>query len=1180
MKLKPTMNTFPIRETRKIKFLRMKLTLLFLVCMVGGYSQVKISLNCENRKVSEVFNDIRKQSGFIVIYESSDMNPGMKVSLKLKDAGIHEVMKAILQGTDLTYTISEDYIAISKKDAASDKSEKFVNISGRVTDKDGNPLPGATVLIKGTTKGTTTDANGNYAIKVPEGSVLVFSFVGFHKQEISVSPENTEINVVMEQKAAELGEVAVISTGYQLIKPEQSTGSIATMRTKEYNSRINTTDFLTGLENRIPGLLINNDIEFENNSLFQIRGISTINGNKQPLIVIDGFPTELSLDMINPNEIESVTVLKDAAAATIYGARSSNGVIVIERKKAKAGKVNVNFRATAGFTPKENYERYRWDKDGSNTFINYYRDYYDDFSDDDDDGIPFYVWLFIDNPRLGWAYTYPEPGLIIAQLNAYEITEEEANQQFEELGSYNNTDDYSRLFLRTAVTQTYNLDISGGNENALYYITANYTASNLSEIKNDNSRFMLSGRSTINFSKRFSLELTTDFQESKTNSVPVPDINSVYPYERFQDDNGNHLPLYNGSNANPYYNDAMMSLGLLDNMYYPLVDINEISTKTYTLNNRITANFRYNIGRGFTLNFGGVYEASHTDTKYLAGENSSVVHQYVNYYAENGDDGIIFNIPKGSFLKQSKSSRKSYTLRAQLNYDKQINKDHSLNLILGGELRDVLDKSNTASYFGYNDQTLLHQPVDYETLLGTPFRKTYAQNNPQLSYNNLFKQGYTDDRYVSLYSNVVYAYKGKYSFTGSIRIDQSNLFGTDPKYRYKPLWSVGAGWNIHKENFMQDIEWVKSLKLRMAYGFNGNVAKNSLPQVIAKADLNDYDITSITPMLNLLSYANSGLRWEQTRNFNVGLDYSIFKSITGSIDYYIKKSTDILANDQIDASKGGTSAIINQASIRNSGLEISLHADWISRKNFNWNTGLILSHNSSKVLEVYNEFVTGENPPAGYYINSSYTNYLDGYNVGAMFNYQYAGLDSEGGILIYDKNGETKELSSKLDIRDIDYVGSSIPAFNLGLSNRVDIGNFYVYCMINYYGSFKVRVPVPDPSVTRPLEGAGNYWKETGDEADPDMLPALHYQYASKLVYTDKYTVNGAYLTLGDLTAAYSFRDSKWVKRTGISNLEVRAQASNLFTVGFNDYNYSVATGSYAKSYLTPTYTIGLYVNF
>ena len=305
--------------------------LFFFQLHASAYSQqTKLSLKLENVSLQKVFTEIEKMSDFSFVYNVKDLKNTAKVSINFTDASIEEILAACLKNTNIQYSINDKHIIITKKQTEPEK----IKIKGKVTDEQNNPLPGATVLIKGTLQGTTTNADGCYAIKIPRTSVLVFSFIGFQKREITVSAEDTEINVVMQEAATELGEVAVISTGYQLIKPEQSTGSVATMRAKEYDSRINTTDFLTSLENRIPGLLINNNIEFEENSLFQIRGISTINGDKNPLIVIDGFPTELSLDAINPNEIESVTVLKDAAAATVYGARSSNGVIIIERKKS------------------------------------------------------------------------------------------------------------------------------------------------------------------------------------------------------------------------------------------------------------------------------------------------------------------------------------------------------------------------------------------------------------------------------------------------------------------------------------------------------------------------------------------------------------------------------------------------------------------------------------------------------------------------------------------------------------------------------------------------------------------------------------------------------------------------------------------------------------------------------
>ncbi len=1168
-------------------FLVMKLTILILILacvqVFAKVSAQKINLSVKNAPLTKVLDNIHRQSGYSIFYDKELVRKVTDVSVEIKNAIVETALNEVLKDKPLTWSIVDQTIVIKQKETPkSDVASPIetppppIIITGRVTNAKREPLPGVSIFIKGTTNGTIADAGGNFRLQITvNDKTLVFSSVGMKKKEVVIAGR-TIINVVMEEEMATLEEVSVISTGYQKIKPEQSTGSISTIQLKDYDSRINTTDFLLGLQNKIPGLLIDNDITFEGNSLFQIRGISTIFGNKQPLIVMDGFPTELTLDKIDPNEIESVTVLKDAAAATIYGSRSSNGVIVIERKKAKAGKVNVTFRTTASFRPKENYDRYRWDKDASNTVINADKIFLANTSS--------MGWYLMTNPNYSDVYYNTPSAQIMAhwRSSSSPISLAERDKELTELGSYNNTKDYSRLFLRTATTQTYNLGISGGNENALYYITANYINNAASQIKNDYNQFHLSGRTMLKFSKRLSMDLTTDFQKQNVNSVPVPDIHSFYPYEHFQDADGNPLATYSGSYGNSYSNSNLLSKGLLDNLYYPLEEINEVSNKTTTLNDRITANFRYDIGNGFNLNFGGVYEVTRTDQNHLASVNSAEVRQYINRYTVYDAINKRYTslVPTGAYLRQQTASNESYTLRAQLNYDKKITQDHSLNLIVGSEIRDVLEKSSAESYFGYDDQTLIFQPLDFTVIQA--FSPSYARNNKVLSYADLFSIGYSDNRFVSLYSNLVYSYKSKYSLTGSIRIDQSNLFGTDPKYQYKPLWSVGALWNIHKENFMQNMNWAKSIKLRTAYGFNGNVAKNSLPQVIAVSGLTNSLSSSYTlSMLSLLSFANSGLRWEQTNNFNIGMDYELFKGISGSIDYYTKKSTDVLANNKIDATKGGISAIINRASIRNNGFEFKLDADWITTKKFNWNTGLVFAHNGSKVLDVYNTNIASSTTSSYKYVYGSNANYLKGYAVGAIFAYRYAGIDAQGNPLIYDKDGNARKFFTGTDngVKDVVYMGSSIPTFNLGLSNRVDVGNFYFYCMVNYFGGFKIRVPVPFARDKQPLEGANNYWKVAGDELISDILPAIGNTYYSYLQYTDRYIVNGAYMTLSDLTASYAFRNSKWLKKEGI-RCEVRGQASNILTVAFNKYNFSKATGSYEKSYLTPTYTIALSFNF
>lgn len=1155
--------------------LTMKITTLLIFAVLfqlSAASRAQITIVDKQITLERVFKEIEKQAGYDFFYNNDLIKNISPVSLNLKNASITAVLDASLNGLPLHYKVVENSVVITKKnDVNAAQKPLLLSVEISVLDEFGKPIPGVSIVSKrkGSSVGMTNKEGKFTVLDAEDGDVLIFRFLGYAIKTVTIG-KSRSIELRLEPIESKLDEVQ-ISTGYQYIKPEQSTGSVTVMRNKEYDSRINTTDFLTALQSRIPGLLVNNDIDFEGNSLFQIRGISTINGNKQPLIVIDGFPTELSLSSINPNEIESVTVLRDAAAATIYGVRASNGVIVIERKKAKVGKPNVAYRATLSVTPKENYERYRWDPDGSNTLIEHSKELYN--------GIGSTAYSFMIAPTFGTLFTYPMPYAIIARNLAGVITNEEANSQFETLRQYNNAGDYSDLFLRSATTQTHNINVSGGTENATYFINGRYNNSALNKIKNGGKLFELSARTNLKLSKRLSVELNTNFQESKDVGAPVPDINTLYPYESFSDANGNPLSTYRGSKISVFYNDVIKGLGLLDNLYYPLQEVDLVSDKRHSISNRFIANFKYDMGKGFKLTFGGVYETATTDARHLANENSSEVRQIINRYTEiTTANTLVLNVPKGDYLKQTTNKSEGYTIRTQLDYNKQINADHAINLISGLEMRRQVESGSSTANLGYSDQTLLQRPVNYSLIQSGSYVSIYGRNNPALVYDDLFKQAYVENRFLSGYLNAVYNYKGKYSLTGSARIDQSNLFGSDPKNRYKPAWSVGAGWNIDREKFVQPLNWINSLKMRAALGFNGNIAKNVLPQVIASAKINSFDYSLNS--LGLLSPANSRLRWEQTFNFNLGLDYRIFENVSGNIDYYVKKSVDILATNEVDPTRGVTSATINESTIRNGGLEISLNADWIKQRTFNWNTGFIFSKNMSKILKVYNVNVP-PNSKSFTYATGNRTAYLEGYAVGGIFNYRYAGIDNTGKVLIYDKDGNTKNFDvNDQGLDDVDYVGSSIPAYNIGLSNRVDIGDFYAFAMINYFGSFRTKIPLLDPAATRPLKGANNFWRKPGDENIPDVMPALNTGYSSYLAATDRFVVDGTYFTLGDVTIAYSFRKSNFVKKARLSNLELRAQASNIYTFALNKHNYSVATRSFEKSYLTPTYSAALVVNF
>ena len=1170
------------KRTRVVKFASL-IVITFLLQASVAFAQ-EVTIKAVNTSLKNVFTEIRRQTGYNVLCTTDILNNAKPISLNLSKIPLADALKQIADQENLVFTIENKSIIIKKKvqnntpGTPKNPAASSNSITGHVVDTLSKPIPGATVKLSPGRFEVSTDKAGLFVFRdVPPGSyMLTITSIGYQRMQMNLDVNDNEkinyLSFALKESVSTLADV-VVTTGYQYIKPEQSTGATVSIGTKEYESTINT-DFLSGLVNRLPGLVINNDIKFTsstygttNNGLFNIRGLSTLLGNQNPLIVLDGYPTELAIGDINPNEIKSVTVLKDAAAAAIYGVRAANGVIVIERKRAAIGAPRFAFRSTWSVTPKENYTNYRWAP--ADTYIKY---------------------ADITTPSIPWSF-YVQYGIptdpisaLVGQRDAGILTQQQMDQQLAALASYNNNKDYSRLFTRNAFTQQYNLDISGGTDKALYYITAGYIGNRLNQIKNNNGQYQLSGRTTLNFTTKFSLDLMTEFLDKTSDSAPVPDISQFYSFEKFQDQQGNPLATYAGSNVLPQYNAARMAQGYLDNMYYPLGDVNQINTHMHTTDNRITANFKYLLGQGFKLSVGGIYESSSTSQRYLASAQSSIVRQAINTYTDASTNPFTYNIPMGDYLQDTQSSFKSYTVRAQLDYNKSLGADHSINAIIGTEVRGEINQLSSAPFFGYSDQTLVSQPVDYAEVLNNSPAITYIYNN-YLSYNNLFIQQYTDDRYVSGYFNAVYAYKDKYSLTSSVRIDQSNIFGQDPKYRYKPLWSFGVAWNIEKENFMKNVTWVNALKLRISKGTSGNIAKSSLPQVVASPTLN-YVTSPTSTALSLLTPANSGLRWEQTDNFNIGLDYTLFKRIHGSIDYYNKTSKDLLGSAQTDATKGVSSAYINQASIRNEGLELNLHADWISNSKFNWNTGISLSRNTSKVLDVYQS--TTYNPgTAPLILTQMATGYMKGYPVGEQFSFRYAGLNNQGYPMVYDPSGKAVLLNSSSNPGMGYFVdeGSYIPVYNIGLSNRWDIGNFYLYVMTNFYGGFKVRVPYPTPDAVRPITGAENFWTKPGDEANPNEVMGstsglIYTNYGNTIPYLDKYTVNGAYMTLSNLTASYDIAKAPFIKKLGFTHLELKLQAANVYTIGFNRYNWSQATGSFTKNYLTPTYTVGLFTNF
>lgn len=1068
----------------------------------------------------------------------------------------------------VTFSVSAETKAHIQQDTVKQSQRYLV----QVQDETGSPVSKTTVSFQKII--LVTDENGKINLpKLPSETLIKFSAVGYNTMNLKFSQIlKNGGKVTLTTAENTLNGVDVISNGYTTIRKEQSTGATSTITTKAFESRINL-NVLDGLQNRIPGLQINNDIQYKGNPILQIRGISTLTANANPLIVVDGYPTELTLSAINPNEIKSITVLRDAASAAIYGVRAANGVIVIERKKAEIGKPNFTFISTVSITPKEDYSTYRYANSKANVDYELVDPY-----------IPSIRGI---NTMLGRSNPITPVTFLLFQKELGNITESELNSKLDSLRSYNNADDFSRLFQRTAVTQQYNLQMSGGNDKATYFLSGNYMRNATNNKTENNQNFVLSSRGTYKISEKLFTSLSMDLTQSNSESGVIPSLAGFFPFEQFADQQGKPLPTFYNSTTNPLYNAARLKEGFMDNMYYPLSELNLVHNNNKGLNNKILGDIIYSVLPSLKLKVGGVYERNSNEFKHFAEENSAEARRLFNAYVKPNDDasGFVYNLPKGGILRKTNTNMSSYTLRAQFMFDKKITPKSELNFVLGGEMRKQVISGSTSSIYGYNDQTLLQSPVNLSSLTSQAWYSQYFTRNSILdSYSGLFNESFTDDRFISSFGNGIYTYLDRYSLSGSFRIDQTNLFGTDPKFRYKPLWSFGFSWNAKKEKFLKDIDFVDDARIRASYGHNGNISKNSIPNLIAAYTTNIRTIPTITA-LSLSSLGNPSLRWEDTENTNIGLNLSLFKRINIALDYYNKYGKDILGNAPLDPTKGNSSAILNASTLRNTGIELKLDIDWIKKtvyNGFSWNSGIVLSRNTNKVISVFNQ----SGLLSTSYVDGSQL-FIKGYPIAPIFSYQYTGLNSSGIPEILDQNGTKKTLTYGNDqgLKDIQYLGSAIPTINGGWSNRLDFGPFYVFCMIDYFGGFKTRVSPLFPSAVRPLKGAENFFREAGDETKTDILGVGDYtaegynEGYTVYQYANKFTVRGDYFVLRDVTLSYTLPNQK-SKKLGLNSIELKFQASNIYTFGLNKYNYSIATGDFARTRLVPTFTLGVFTTF
>ena len=1146
--MKSIVSAIPAGKNNYLKRFLFLMACVLILGNVGWAQQPAITVHAQNQSLKEVLQEIERQSGHSFIYSSSTINVNQKINLNCDGLSLEKTLEQLAAIADVTWSLSGKQIMLAPvskplSTAATAEGPQGAaanrTIRGNVKDEQGEPIVGASVFFKGTTVGVATDIDGNFTLRTTApNQTLVASFVGCNNVEIRVLAKQEVYNFTLKPESKMIEEVII--TGYQTISKERATGSFAIVSPKDMEGKLQT-NIMDRLEGKVAGLT-------SNRGDITIRGVSTFNGDKNPLYVVDGVPFEgepgkktTPLDLLNPSDIVNITVLKDATAASIYGARSANGVIVITTRNGSTGPVRVNYNGTIKLQglPDRDYAN----KMSSSELVDFQKmmiESYPNVNRYDANQFQNDVQLLLLDHRDG--------KLSDAELEA-------------KLKPYRNRDRYDQVvdeFLRKrSLTHQHNLSFNGGSDIYRYNFSVNYTGTAPYEKEQIKNRVGFNIKNTFDFFKWFTLDagiIGSHVSADYDNGVIGMDLlnTGISSYYMLRDENGNPNQFYKTKSQAEI--DRLKSIGLMDETYVP---VNEMGSSHYTEKSKyLNLNFgaTFKIMEGLKINLRYQTENTTGYTKQYDSKNALAVKTMINDAAVRKDDGNFeYNIPIGGQILQTNTENNSYTLRLQADYNKTFAERHNLQILVGGERRKVVTSSNGFYRLGYDDNTLVYSEIN-ALAMNQKVENTESINGNFYFSNKTPKFTYVDNRYVSFYGNASYTFDQRLTVNGSIRIDQSNLFGTDPKYQYRPLWSAGAHYVLLENQW----NWLDRLVVRATYGINGNISKENGPYLLAKAERNNTYTNESAFYID--SPANPSLRWEKTKVTNLGVDFNLLNDhLNGSIEYYNKKSSDLLGKFSTDPTLGWGELMMNFGSIINRGVEISLNSRNIDAHDFTWNSNLVFSYNKNKVTKVE----PGDESAYSYYYRE---NIRKDYAMNSLFSVRYAGLDENGTPTAYKKDGTVVKSSDLLTKEDLVYSGTYDPRFNASLTNTLSYKGFDLSFMFVYAGGHVMRdvragmliAQHPIYRVNNADRDLMNYWKGPEDNGKSNVNPAFAFgnqvNMKAKDLWSaaDKNVQKGDYIKLRDITLGYSI-PAHLLKKYMIQGIRLNVQVQNLWWWAAND---------------------------
>lgn len=1041
-------------------------------------------------------------------------------------------------------------------------------INGRLFSKrDSTAIANATVSIFNSNKKTTSNLNGFFSIQANSPmDTLVISHAEFSFFLLPGNDIVKELNIIfLEPKLLALSEVTVFSTGYELLNQKTATGAYEIINTDLLlrNVSPNIIDRLNGITN---SLLY--DRRF---GLPIIRGISTLTSSIQsPLIILDNFPYEGNIQNINPNDIDEITILKDAAATAIWGAKAGNGVIVITTKRGKQNqKLKIGFTSNITVTDKR---RLFDDKNflNSKNFIEVEKYLFDR---------GFY------NNDLNNRITFPVISPVVETLNAQRagtISGDVANQIIADLEKQDIRSDYLNYLHRKSINQQYALSITGGGSNIGYSLFIGKDHSDRSLIGDSYDRVVLKNSNTYRAKKNLDLLLGITFTQAKTiNNSVGGEINivsgkSIYPYARLVDMEGE--PTIIQKDYRSSFTDTVGSGRLLDWKYNPITERDNLSFENMNRHILLQTGIKYKWNAYLNTEAKYQFENSNGNSENYYSPSSYYARNLVNLYSQSSGTSLIRNIPTGGVVDLSNSSIISHAVRVQTNVNANLKSGHEIAGIIGGEIRQAKRTSNSTRAYGYDREILSYSNVNhnisyptYNNLRGTNF----IPNN--LSFNSLL------DKFVSFYSSANYSYLEKYIFSMSIRKDASNLFGVATNDKWKPLWSVGGAWNLHNEKFLERSK-ISVLKLRYTYGFSGNV-NNSIAATVTIQQQNPL-ASSLNglPFARIINRPNPELRWETVKTSNIGIDFRSFSDrLSVSLDLYNKKSYDLLSLVPVDITTTGTNEIIKNSSILNSnGIDISVTTVNLKQA-VEWKTNFLFSFNET-VVKDYFKIPTY---PAAHVNSGATITPVKGELAYNIITYKWAGLNPENGNprgYFQERISEDyTQIISTASWDDLELHGSSIPLFYGSLRNEITFKNLSLSMNILYrFKYYYLRNSINYSSLFTSWGGHTDYnkrWQVPGDERTT-AIPSMTYPanqrrdqfYSQSSILIDR----ADNIKLQDIRISYDFRN---ISQKLKNSLQIYFYANNLGIIWRkNKHKDDPDTGN--NVYLPSSYSFGCNINF